>query len=364
MTTPPAKASPPLSATDTVAEHADHFALVVGIDDYPSFRSLNGARQDARDFHTWLIDDADGGGIPEQNVELVLSASDPVRPIHEDVDDALERILIAAKRGPAARFYLYFSGHGLARSNLGTDLCLARWSKWRRAMALDSVSYLNLVMGCGFFSEVVFLLDCCRVREVRSTALPSTIELPGPGDDAPKSRSFVAYATEYQNAAFEAETGNDDAGDEEALVRGHFTLALLEALRGAAADPGGGVRASKLKEYLEVRTPVIADRHHHVQRSEVVNGLKSDTEPLFGSARPKTQGHGVNVHVSFQPHRVGEVIVEDGQLQVLRQGDASSGPWRVVVAGRNLLLIRHPTSGDEKIVRVDGDEEGDIHVEF
>jgi hypothetical protein len=37
-------------------EHAGHYALVVGIDHYLRFRSLQGARKDAEDFHAWLMD--------------------------------------------------------------------------------------------------------------------------------------------------------------------------------------------------------------------------------------------------------------------------------------------------------------------
>ncbi|KAA3624791.1 MAG: hypothetical protein DWQ02_22625, partial [Bacteroidetes bacterium] len=36
------------------------FALVIGIDDYPDFRSLNGAINDAEDFAHWLMDHDSG----------------------------------------------------------------------------------------------------------------------------------------------------------------------------------------------------------------------------------------------------------------------------------------------------------------
>lgn len=265
-------------------EHVGHYALVVGIDHYPRFRSLKGARKDAEDFHAWLID-PDGGGVPPENVKLVLSKEDPLRPIHDDIDDALEGILLKARRGDGKkRIYLYFSGHGLGRSNLGADLCLASWSKLQRARALDSSGYLKLLMGCGCFREVIFLLDCCRVREVRAHALPPGIDLPAPGDDAPNCRSFIGYATEFMSAAYEVETGQTNGKSD---VRGHFTRALMDALKGAAAELTGGVRASKLKEYLEVNTPLIAKANSHIQKPEVVNGLDAAEEPLFGHARPR-----------------------------------------------------------------------------
>lgn len=347
-----------------MSNHAGHFALVVGIDHYPKFRQLKGACNDAGDFHNWLIS-PDGGGLPAANTELVLSNENPVRPIHDDIDDALEKILskarVAVGDGSDNRLYLYFSGHGLGRNNIGVDLCLAPWSKVQRGKALDSLEYLQLVMGCGYFHEVIFLLDCCRVREVRSIALPPTIELPAPGDGAPTCRSFIGYATEFMNAAFEANTGQTNGGID---VRGHFTRALMDALTGAAAEPGGGVRASKLKEYLEVNTPLIAKASQHIQKPEVVNGLDAIHDPLFGNAKRSEQVQGFAVNIVFKSFQNGEVVVEDGQLKELKRGDVATGPWRIPVSGRTMLLIRYLPTGAEKTIRIKGDEKEELHVEF
>lgn len=341
--------------------HIGHYALVVGIDHYPRFRSLKGARKDAQEFHAWLIN-PDGGGLPAANVELVLSKEDPVRPIHDDIDDALEKIFSKARGdGGDKRLYLYFSGHGLGRSNVGADLCLASWSKQRRGMALDSMGYLQHVMGWGCVREVIFLLDCCRVREVRSIALPPTLELPTPGDGAPACRSFVGYATEFMNAAYEAETGQAEG---ESGVRGHFTRALMDALKGAAAEPGGGVRASKLKEYLEVNTPLIAKAKGHIQKPEVVNGLDADQEPVFGHAKPAPSAPGFAVNIAFTSVADGEAVVEDGHLREVKRGAVATGPWRIPVSGRTMLLVRMLPNGPEKTIRVQGDETGELHVEF
>lgn len=339
-----------------------HFALVVGIDHYPRFRSLKGARKDAEEFHTWLVA-PDGGGVAQDDVALVLSEESPSRPIHNDIDDALENLMARARASAVPplqrRFYLYFSGHGLGRNNLGADLCLAPWSKVRRTMALDSDGYLRLAMGCGLFAEVVFLMDCCRVREIRAGALPPTIELPMPGDDAPSSRSFVAYATEFMNAAYEAQTGTEPGGED---VRGHFTRALMAALKGGAAEATGGVRASRLKHYIEINTPLIARAANHLQRPEVVNGLDADNDPLFGSALPSRRA--VTVVIAFAPGTVGEVVVEDGQLRELRRGDAGSGPWRIPLEQPTRLGVRSLSTDREVTVRVRGDETEDVHVQF
>ncbi|MEM7013629.1 MAG: caspase family protein, partial [Verrucomicrobiota bacterium] len=116
--------------------NADHFALVVGIDDYPKFKSLAGAKQDAKDFAKWLADDEMGGGVPNDNLKLILSKKNPTRPIHDDIDAALDEIFEATDNIRAERLYFFFAGHGLARSNFGADLCLATWSKRRMGLAL------------------------------------------------------------------------------------------------------------------------------------------------------------------------------------------------------------------------------------
>lgn len=342
-----------------MSENVSHYALIVGIDHYPRFRSLNGACKDAKAFYSWLIN-PDGGRLPDSHVELVLSESNPPRPIHNDIDDALEKLLLKARGyGEDKRLYIYFSGHGLGRSNVGADLCLAMWCKERRAMALDSGDYLKLAMGCGYFREVIFLLDCCRVREIRSTALPPTIELPTPGDNAGASRSFIGYATEFMNAAFEAESAQTNGE-----VRGHFTRALLEALNGAAAEPTGGVSASKLKEYLEVHTPLIAKANNHIQRPEILNGLDSGSGSIFGYAKPPTSLKKLDIIIVFTTIKKGEVVVEDGHLRELRRGDASDGTWHLQVDGRTLLIVRLLPDGHEKTIRIHGNETEALHVEF
>ena len=330
--------------------HDDHYALVVGIDDYPGYRSLAGAKADAEAFDEWLRDEDEGGRLPKSNVKLVLSHPDPIRPIHQDVDDALDEIFEAVGPGGTERLYVYFSGHGLARSNIGADLCLAEWRK-RRHVALDSLDYLKLVAGSGRFRQIVMFLDCCRVRMVGNRGgLPCTLSFSRPDEDAAFSRSFVGYATEFQNAAYEAAHGLAD--DEE--VRGHFTTALLDALRGAAAEPTGGVTASRLKDYLEVNTQDIAARSNHAQRPEVLNGLNGDA--VFGHASP-TAAMSTHLEITLTDARVGPVVLENPDVEEIWRSDATGGPWRIENLSRGLYMLRDLSNADERGVRVTGEEE-------
>lgn len=339
----------------------DHFALVIGVDDYPNYRSLNGAKRDAQDFRDWLIDRETGGGLKDEHVWLVLSDDDPARPIHKHIDDALEKLLDAAATD-AARLYIYFSGHGLSRSKTATDLCLAEWSRRRNGLALDSADYLEMLSDSGRFPEIIMLLDCCRIRKVRRRALPPTIDPARPGDNAPEVRTFVAYATEFLNLAHEVAVEADELDpDTLPLVRGHFTQALIQGLRGAAAESTGGVKASRLKEHLEVRTPEIALLSQHHQTPEVVNGLLSNPEPIFGSALPLDVRLTMSVEINFQSADDRHFVLEDGNLDIIKEGTAAGGPWSLDLP-RGQYFVREENKSAGVHLRISGHEMETINV--
>ena len=336
----------------------NHFALVVGIDHYPSFRSLKGARDDANRFAGWLRNETTGGGLPAEHVKIVLSEENPVRPVQDNIDEALEEVLERTGSAKGGRLYVYFSGHGLAYRNVGADLCLAKWSMKRRNLALDSLDYLNLVAGSGNFREIAFFMDCCRVRIPNARGTPTTLGFARPEAEAAESRTFVAYATLFLNAAFEAATSPGSSQDNGvAGYHGHFTSALMAGLSGGAARPEGGVPASALKRYLEAETPRIAAENGHNQTPEVLNGFPSEGEPIFGSALPT-----VNLEIRFRENRAGLMVLEGPDTRVVRQGDAGDGPWRLNL-GKGLHVLRDAGSGEEKVIRL-RPEEGVQHVEF
>src|SRR5205823_5041008 len=160
-----------------------------------------------------------------------------------------------------------------------------------------------------------FFLDCCRVRELQAMGLPCTIGWPKPAGPAGLTRTFVAYATEFQNQARE----HEGAGGE-TPVRGYFTRALLRALRGDAAQAAGGVKANDLKEYLEREIPRIANDDGHNQRPEVNNGLAAGS--LFGQYQPNAP----TVTIQLTGQRQGAIILEGPDLTVIGQQIAPLPP--------------------------------------
>ncbi len=192
---------PPHEAVASPAR-VDDFAIVVGIDDYPEFRSLRGAVEDATTFHRWLCD-PDGGGVDPNRAWLVTSTPDPT-PEQKHIDEALEALLQAAdnQRG-GRRLYFYFSGHGAAAKDAieNVALLLADWSKKRASLGLSSQSYTNELMSYGLFDELAVFLDCCRTKSAfvgRGITLTPTLS-----SQKAQTRKLVAYATESGHSAFE-----------------------------------------------------------------------------------------------------------------------------------------------------------------
>ena len=59
---------------------------------------------------------------------------------------------------------------------------MAKWSTdLRRKAALSSSDYLEMMSGSGKFDEIVFFLDCCRIRQIKATGLPSALAIVRPG---------------------------------------------------------------------------------------------------------------------------------------------------------------------------------------
>jgi len=259
------------------------YALVIGIDHYPAYRELKGAINDAMAFAAWLRDTATGGGVPAGQCETVFSDPEPAHPIQDDIDKALSAILkTAIDAGGGRRLYLYFAGHGM-EFDRSIALCLAQWSaELFRNAALDSGEYVHFLRDTGLFPEIAVFLDCCRIRQAGARGLGSTLGVPRPGPGAPAARDFVAYATEALAPSYEAVV--EDMTGAQPLVRGHFTVALLRALHGEAADLAGGARGTALKKFLEEKTTEIALAAGDDQMAEVANDLKGD--PVFGNAKP------------------------------------------------------------------------------
>jgi len=321
------------------------YALVIGIRHYPDYRTLEGAINDAEDFAKWLCED-NGGGLDSKHVECVLSVltDSDLRPVQEQIDYALAKI----KKNSAAggrRFYLYFAGHGMGSDTTDLALCLPRWSTdlWRGA-ALCLNGYLKFVVELGHFQQVACFLDCCRVRQVSIGCNPPQIKNVKPAANAGSVVTFLAYATEFDNLAYEAEV------QQTGIVRGHFTRALMEALRGAATGPSRGVLPSRLAGYVDRRTAELAKDKQQHQKASIPSVPTDEANWIFGNYPPKH-----NVEISFSAGR-GDVLLEDPYGHEIQRGPAKTGPWQLKLDAA-LHLLTDLATKDVNPFRVKGTEE-------
>jgi hypothetical protein len=320
------------------------FALVLGIDHYPEYRCLQGSCADALDFEAWLVEDPRGGGLVPDHCQTILSPSFPFcptkrhattdsrSPFHHEVNSACQRIYQAKQQfGRGGRLYFFFSGHGIGVDPIEVALCLGQWSEnFFRTTALAVELYLKEFLNWGLFDEIICFLDCCRVRVVNAPGLPPGFRLPAPGSRPGRTQYLIGYATEYLDEAHEAAAEIQSPGSIDANVRGHFTRALLEGLRGGAARDQGGVPVSRLKTYLAYRTPSIARLANHSQSARVM-GDYSDfegQEPVLGSATPIAP---VRFHIAGE--RRGPIILEGPNAE-------AAYTWPAPPANRPILTLR------------------------
>jgi hypothetical protein len=324
----------PATSAEPGARTVD-FGLVVGVDHYPRFRSLHGAVGDAKSFHTWLCD-ADGGGIAAEHARLVVSTPEPAAPLQDEVDEQLLALVSAADAiGGGRRLYFHFSGHGAGSPEAaGEDvaLLLAKWSRSLARLALSTDGYRSALGGLGVFEEVVISLDCCRTTAARAVGLPPTLTLE-PQSRPCRTRTFIAYATEARQPAFEVK-------DQE-LWQGVFTRCLLAILRRAP----NGISAPDLKRALEYEISSTGQQAH------VVNGLRDDS--LFGR-----RGAPPRLVIAFDRAR-GHVRLRNGSRAVIAERDAGAEPWELPLeaglykledAAGGALMFDHGGEGVTRVV--------------
>lgn len=303
------------------------YAVVIGVSHYQGLTTLMGSCEDARQFHAWLLS-PDGGGVPRENSKLVLSQQDPLQPIQDDIDDKFSEILmdLRGRSTSARRLYFYFSGHGLGINWADTAMVLPKWSDLMRGYALSSDGYLSTLIEGGFFEEIFFFLDCCRNRIPGVQVAEPNFGNVKPSQKTATCDSLVFYSTEFDNAAYEAELASATGTSlDNNLVRGMFTVALLDGLRGGAAR-NGVVSVNSLIDFLDSYLAELSEKNGRTQVARHLKNMQRSDKPIL-ELRPTL----VTVHISFKdPGRT--VVVEDGHLQVIKRGLTDSNPWTLRLA--------------------------------
>jgi len=268
----------PASQVNTLPEKSKRYALIIGVDKYSdgSISSLDGASNDAKALADALIRHA---GFPADQVILLASDQPPQRqPTREEILLRLSNLRSAAPKD--GLLVVAFAGHGIERNGQAYLLpSNARIHGDLELLQETSISVTRMkdairAVGVG---QVLLFLDACRNDPASGrsdTVNPLTDAYTRGFDFDLRNREVSAFATLYAT-----QVGNR-AYEYQEKRQGYFTWALVEGLKGEAANERGEVTLSRLIRHVQDAVPkrVLLDLGRSVSQKPfaVVEGYRAD----------------------------------------------------------------------------------------
>jgi hypothetical protein len=293
------------------------YALVIGIAHYPGLRSLEGPVLDAQRIKRWLLERA---GLPEENVEPVMSREQiEERPVLEEVDKALGRILKKAKSG-ARRLYVYFAGHGCSEAIGHIALLMANADLDNFGRSMNATEYRD-AMAQRLFPEQVYLFDCCRNYDRRVLGRRPELTVDPKVPPVPGLVQIVLYAAGFHEFARESHIIWEEKR------QGLFTEALLEGMEGAAAvldevTGEGLVTTDRLIPYVRDRLDDLTGKEAFPIRQHMWWEPRGLAHPLTLATRIAPWRK--QVIVTFPPNTT-QVFAQDDRLQIRAKREVADG---------------------------------------
>jgi tetratricopeptide (TPR) repeat protein len=258
---PQTQSSPSSSASSTPSQgdqinalpvSAKRWALVIGVDKYqdPQISPLKGADNDARLIADALVRYA---GFPRDQV-ILLSTDQPAerQPTRVNILRRLSNLSTAVPKD--GLLLVSFAGHGMERSGqaflLPSDAQISDQISFLEETAISMNRVKERIKETGV-GQVVVLLDACRND-------------PGGRADAPnplsnaytsafnfdvRNREVQAFATVYATGI------GQRAYEYTEKKQGYFSWAVVEGLKGGAANDKGEITLSQLVKYVQDTVP-------------------------------------------------------------------------------------------------------------
>jgi len=309
---------------------SNDYAVVVGINMYPSLGDLKGPENDAHGFRTWL-EAPDGGCVPAENIEMVISSlyydpseQDPLKakPTTEQVDTAFDRLIERGMQNSGRlgrRLYIFLAGHGFSSNIEDAALLMANAGKLRTGYHIPGRIYANWFRTAALFEEVVLFMDCCRDDYRRASPhFPPWPDIRSP--QGANVRFFYGFATRWSLRARERVVNDSGA------VHGLFTHALLTALKHTPPDERGCVTGDRLTAYVYNYLPKLVDRELYIDPEFNYDKYH---DIVFAERRETLKSL---VRISFpNPHPGQPLEIVDGKFQVVATRPAMSGVWELLL---------------------------------
>ena len=230
---------------------AKRWALIVGVDQYRDgqINALKGSVNDAHSLANALVTYA---GFPQDQV-IVLATDQPEerQPTRINILSYLSNL---ASLVPKDGLFLFsFAGHGTERD--GQAFLIPSDARWTRDVSLLEESAVSVTrmhdrikaIGVG---QVIVLLDACRNDPGGRAGAPNNMGAAYTKFNFDvRNREVQAFATFYATAV------GYRAYEYTEKQQGYFTWAVVEGLKGAAANGKGEVTLAALVKYVQDNVP-------------------------------------------------------------------------------------------------------------
>jgi TonB family protein len=240
-------------SVDVLPASAKRFALVIGVSQYEDaqINKLEGAANDAKSLAETLID---CGGFPSDQVVLLTSDQPSERrPTRGNILRRLSNLRASVPKD--GLLLVAFAGHGIERDGrayllpsdgqVSGDISLVE----ETAINVDMVRNWIRQSGVG---QVIVILDACRNNPTATrgdAGQPLTEAYTRGFSFDIRNQGITAFATFYATEVGQV------AYEYSERRQGYFTWALVEGLRGHAANAKGEVTLAGLVAYLQDTVP-------------------------------------------------------------------------------------------------------------
>lgn len=252
VSNPAANALSQVEQVKTLPVGSKRWALIIGVDKYqdPQISPLRGSDNDARLIADALVRYA---GFPQDQV-ILLATNQPLerQPTRVNILRRLSNLSTAVPKD--GLLLVSFAGHGMERGGhaflLPSDAQISDQISFLEETAISINRVKERIKETGV-AQVVVMLDACRND-------------PGGRADAPnqlsaaytnvfnfdvRNREVQAFATIYATGI------GQRAYEYTEKKQGYFSWALVEALKGGAANDKGEITLSQLVKYVQENVP-------------------------------------------------------------------------------------------------------------
>jgi YD repeat-containing protein len=251
------------------------YALIIGIDGYPSFpegRKLKYAKNDAEQFANFILS-REGGNFKRENVRLLLSSQATRLQIMTEIN------WLAERANPEDKVYIFFSGHGVVdRKTQEVYFMPYESSPYDPNLAgIKAPDFLKDINQRIDARSIIFILDACHSgaaigdQQSKGTSLTVNSKVIDAWQDAQGTNSDTKLI-------FVSTDGAEESFEDDDLKMGIFTYFLLKGLKGEAQyDENGYITAGRVSRYLIDSVQSYANRKHNSKQTPKIHPSRHGT---------------------------------------------------------------------------------------